>query len=515
MISPLSKSKAILFALSLGPHLSCQPAPKGVPARAFTDEALQAEYQYAADKAKLDDIRAFYYNVFGRDQYTTQWSELDNFRSGSGIPERKPYLDSWYPNTEGGTNVGGALSRYDQAFYNGQSRAASWEVNEHGAINALPWFGHCDGTSAASIRYINPQRSVARPSGCNPGSSGCTVFSPNDIRALLSEISMRAKAKFIAGDRCRLTSEQLSQRPNPRSNLKQMDSCDDVNPASFHVGLVNFLGRMKQPLVFDESHDEEVWNYPIYNYSYTATQLSSASAALDAAGYRGNEWVFNPDVVRWYYVTMTIGFRTSRRDLVGAGTVPASLSEKTYSYVLEVNKQGQIVGGEWSAASRLDHPDFLWMPFEPSTTSNEANPHINIDEVTKMWAESVGLDPSSPFRDKPDNPYDVRFFPTSDDVRSWGFAPGYYQLVLDGRRTGATFLGKKTYLRVEVDTPLKAQAQVEVLVNGSSVGKSFVSNSSVDVQFDSKPGINIIGLRWTSQTVPNAEINKDFRYYAM
>lgn len=510
-----------IMLIGIFPALSCESQPAALAARSLeegqgSEEGSGEEVDYAGDKAKLDDVRAFYYAVFGRDHYTTNWGELDNYRSGSGIPERKPYLDSWYPQARGGTNVNGALSRYDRAFYNGQARAAAWEAREHSGT--VSWYGHCDGTSAASIRFQNPQKSVGRPRGCSGSSASCTVFSPGDIRALLSEINMNARAKFIAGTRCKLTSEQLDQRPFPRSNPRSMDACDDVNPASFHVGLVNFLGRMKQPLVFDESYDEQVWNYPIYSYSYTSSGPLSASQALSAAGLSGSTWIFNPQAVSFYRITMTVNYRTSRSDFQGAGTVPAALTEKTYTYILELNKERQVIGGEWIGASRSDHPDFVWMPFEPAPPQGEngaGNPHLSNSEVIKIWAESVGLDPESPFRDKPDNPYDVRFYPSPAENKSWGRVVGYYQVVLDGRRTGATFLGKKTYLRIEVAEPLRQQAQVEVLVNGRSAGKSLVSGDRIDVQLDSKPGINVLGLRWNSSLVDNKELNWDFRYYAM
>ena len=118
-----------------------------------------------------------------------------------------------------------------------------------------------------------------RPSGCSPG-PGCVEFTPYDIRALLAEISMNAKAKFISGNRCRKTIEEFEAEEERDLRLfpQTMDACDDINPGSFHIGLVNFLGRQKQPLIFDRNRDEEVWNYPVYRFSSYVEGLSESEA---------------------------------------------------------------------------------------------------------------------------------------------------------------------------------------------------------------------------------------------
>jgi hypothetical protein len=48
------------------------------------------------------------------------------------------------------------------------------------------------------------------------------------------------------------------------------------------------------------------------------------------------------------------------------GNLSASIASYTkkdvYDYVLELDADGKIIGGEWIGASRTNHPDFLWLP---------------------------------------------------------------------------------------------------------------------------------------------------------
>ncbi|MFY7928185.1 MAG: hypothetical protein ACOVS5_04870, partial [Oligoflexus sp.] len=498
-------------ALALVSGCKCQRTES--QARAYP--ARNGPVIYATDLAELEDIRDFYKRVFGVDGYTTKWSELDKFRTGSGITARRPYLDSWYPEASGGTNAASALTKYDRAFNNGENRAANWEAQQH-SRSSPAWYGHCNGTSVAGIRYQNPRNQVNRPRACTSGSAGCTTFTPADIRALLSEMNMNARAKFISGNRCRLTQTEIEARPIVRSNPRVMDDCDDVNPGSFHVSLLNFLGRMKQPIIFDENKDEEVWNYPIYSYSYTPEGPLSEAQAVSASGLPIQSWIFNPDARSFYKISMTINFRMSRSDFEGAGTNPEAMNSISYEYILELNAAGEIIGGEWINASRNNHPDFIWMPFEPQEPTGDAsrgNPFISNLEVTRLWAESVGLNPEYPFRDKPNNPYDVRFFPPLD--LSWGDVAGFYRVLLDGRSTGSVFLGKKTHMRIDVEEALRGNSTVEVQLNGQALSSGSPVEGRLDILFDAAPGINFLSLRWTSDRVDASEVNWDFRFYAM
>ena len=131
------------------------------------------------------------------------------------MPESKrPYSGYWYPEINGGTDVGVAgnsspLDKYDDAFYGGTNRAAKWERENHTVKQGdagSDWAGHCNGLSAASQRHKEPGHRVKKVSA-----SGEEVwFEPQDIKALLAEIHMSAKYFFIGGNRCESGSRHSS-----------------------------------------------------------------------------------------------------------------------------------------------------------------------------------------------------------------------------------------------------------------------------------------------------------------
>ncbi len=476
---------------------------------------------YSSDHVELEDIRSFYKKIFGSDDegYWTQWDKLNEFPTGSVTVDRIPYLDSWYPEKSRGTNVNGALTLYDQAFNDGEKKASNWELT-YNSRQSPSWYGHCNGTSVAASRYQNPLTTIYRPQNCElDEDTNCVVFTPSDIRALLAEISMNSKTKFISGNRCRLSETELSKRPKVRVNPLEMDACDDVNPGSFHIGLINFLGRHKQPVIFDYNRDEEVWNYPIYEYQYTSEgplTEEEAIAKLDLGDELAiDDWIFNPNAVSWQFVTMTVSYRRAAKDFVGAGTKPPP-SQVVYTYLLELDEENKVLGGEWVGESRTNHPDFLWMAFEPDEPTggpSRGNPYIRNEDVIGIWAESVGFDPQNPFRDKPNNTYDVRFYPRGD--LDWGIVEGYYRIVLDGRTNGAVFLGKETYLRILISDVIEDNVEVDVFLNGKSIGRKVSEGGKVDLTFPSPMGINYLNLKWYSDRVKSSELDWEFRYIAI
>lgn len=492
-----------------------------VQARNLVEVNSYAGSWFSSSKAEINRIEDFYGRVFGAagDRYITDWPSVSAIKSGAVSPDRIPFADYWYPERFGGTNLNGALNRYDQAFNAGASSAAGWESSEHAAKEPA-WFGHCNGTSATVSRFQNPSNSVSRPRGCVPGTDpGCVVFSPSDIRALLSEINMSALSKFVSGKRCELTSEQLNSRPAIRSNPRIKDACDDVDPGSFHVALVNFIGRKKQPVMFDYNMDEEVWNYPIYGFSYTNSQPLTEAQALEQLGYAGSlsRWIFNDDAVSWIRVSMTITYREALNNLTGAGTKPQGKG-RTYDYILELSDQGEIIGGEWVGASRLSHPDFLWLAFEAvevNESGHIGNPNIRTDKVHQLWADSVGFDQTDPFRDEK-NSYDLRFYPRPS--RLWGTAPKYYDITLDGRKTGTVFGGKPIHLKIQLDSSLvksNANSRVAIFLNGQQLASKSPNASGIaEFSFLAPAALNYLSLKWEHESIGSEELDWEFRFYA-
>ena len=494
---------------------------------------------YAEDSYELRDISDFYQRVFG-DDYETNWNELNKYKSGSVASQRVPYLDSWYPEKSGGTNVNiapsswteqdngtkpnwaivnsddefinqpsvmGALDKYDKAFFGAKSTAAKWERDNH-TRKTPDWYGHCNGTSAAVARFQNPEKSVYRPKDCTPGSKYCTKFTPRDIRALLSEIAMNAKAKFISGNRCSKTKDEIEDSPR-RLNSLAMDSCQDINPASFHIALVNFIRKQGQTLIFDKSQDKEVWNYPLYSYDYSAEKVS-ISKALSVVGVSKSSWIFNPAAKDFVSVTMNVDYRNpSTRNFNYVGSKTRNKKTLTYKYILELDANDNIIGGEWSKENYSSHPDFLWMPFEPAVATGDrgrGNPMISNENVISIWAESMGFSESDPFRNQPkDIAYDIRFYP--EDSEDWGHNTGYYQVLLNGINAAYVFREEPTEVTIDAGSKIKDGVTFRAYLNGKSVALETIRNGKARFTISPPEGLSELKFVWSTSDIPTTSLN--------
>lgn len=484
---------------------------------AFEDTAVEVTVERYSGKGELlDESSLFFYEVF-KSEYITNIKELNKYTIGA--IEKRPYLDSWYPEKEGGTNMFGALDKYDSAFYQ-SPKTANWESTYHGEKDEkLDWYGHCNGYSASVARHQNPERSVVRPVDCdsNPAVS-CVTFEPKHIRGLLAEVYMSAKSRFLGGSRCRKENSELAAMgPRElRADPTKMDECDDINPGILHTALVNWMGIKKQTLIFDYNKDAAVWNYPIYKYEIKYENGGRPLTAREA--YRevvlhqeSDRYIFNPMATSFYKVSLDIYFAK-----VHSNPAHGGYKIHTYTYILELDSKENVVGGEWTGDSKMNHPDFLWIPFEPFDppgTRELGNPFVNKDEVIKIWAESVGFNPEDPFND-PNNKKEVLFSPKSS--KNWGKFSPFFQLTLDGTNSGAVFLGKKIKLSVARETRLHGNVKLELSLNGKVVSSSQATgDKDIEFEINPEPGMNTLGFKWWVDNRLINLVSKKVRFYAM
>jgi len=206
------------------------------------------------------------------------------------------------------------------------------------------WEGICHGWSAASVLYPEPAPVTL------VNADGIVIpFGSSDVKALLSYYYAwyaGAKASHV-GLRCDQDLSTTDATPSP--------SCDDSNAGAFHIVLANQLGLRKQAFVIDVERGPQVWNQPVFAYSSTVLREDEA-AATSVAG-----------TAKRVLVSTTIRYAAEVEPQWEPlnGTAGARVVDKTYSYWLELNASGEIIGGDWDAQER---PDFIWLieavPFE-------------------------------------------------------------------------------------------------------------------------------------------------------
>jgi subtilisin-like proprotein convertase family protein len=80
-----------------------------------------------------------------------------------------------------------------------------------------------------------------------------------------------------------------------------------------------------------------------------------------------------------YYITESNPSTVAYTDTISTYT-----RTDVYDYVLEIDADGNIHGGEWLGASRQAHPDFLWLP----TATRGGNPHIDLANIHMLLEKS-------------------------------------------------------------------------------------------------------------------------------
>ena len=503
---------------------------------------ISSPLRLAGGTEDTESADSLFRRVFN-EEYEYSLSELDKYtvRSGGWLTAsvdkvREPYADFWFPERLGGTNGPDkdgltptlALDAYDNAFYGGTPTASVWERAHHN--EPVSWYGHCNGFSAAAARHRNPGgpswKPVKRPVGC---SNNCIEFSPMQIRALMAEVYMNSISRFVGGHRCEKKKEELNTRPQDRVNPEVMDECEDPDPGTMHLAVLNWLARKKEVMVADFNADNEVWNYPLYKISYRYEPSpgggkkwneAEVMSAINSSVY--NSYVYNTAAKAFAVVSMRLSYAkaTDETTNVPEATLEPKLIHRSLRYVLELDDNERIIGGEWlytlddngAPVVEVKHPDFLWIPFEPGKPAGNrtgGNPHVDTEEVLSMWKEAVGYNPN--------NPSEPVLLQAPSDKEPWGIAPSWYTTRIDSADTGAVFLGKTIPVEILPEgNLLNGSFNLVVKLNGKEVYTKEVGGDA-PVQFNVEPkvGMNFLDFAWSQggQGVPGP--TKNFRFFAM
>lgn len=285
------------------------------------------------------------------------------------------------------------------------------------------WTGMCHGWGPAATSSRAPLKTVRVQS---VDGKYIIPFYPNDIKTLLTTAFANNTKAFVNDERIQTSSDPTRwhednimpivgnacrvKRPRLDSRTGRVSTnCEDVNPAFWHVTMLNMLGRHKQGLVVDIDHNEKVNNHPTAGYEIEYINLATlersksiqeALETIDDLPYgRGGR---HPDIHYFVGVEMKVEFvdyqffnkknaRVSKMQ---------KLKDRSFVYALEINQQGDIVGGQWvndmHESSNGDRrftpghkPDFIW--YAPKGMKA---PAYYESQATGRWEEGEPL-PSS------------------------------------------------------------------------------------------------------------------------
>jgi len=221
------------------------------------------------------------------------------------------------------------------------------------------WFGVCHAWGPAAVVESEPRQPVVRNG---------VEFRINDIKALVTlsyDEGLPQKVMALRCDKTATGDGGVQYDPFGRP-VEDDKGCADTNAGSFHIVIANMLGLRREALVEDRTYDYEVWNQPIRGYRVTRDDAVDAATANGLIGAPAEApYRFNDAAVSFRHVEMDLQYifeSHQGEDANLAESIDAYTGTDHYAYVLELDGEGHIIGGEWVGASKKNHPDFLWRP---------------------------------------------------------------------------------------------------------------------------------------------------------
>ncbi len=194
------------------------------------------------------------------------------------------------------------------------------------------WHGLCHGVAAAQMNHGEPKRKMLL------NRDGIELdFYSSDLKALISYYYANiARSRAVqTGIRC--------SSSNPRHR-----KCQGINPATFHLVLANKIGLERKPFIADIDHGHEVWNH-------VATSFNSYIVGEEPANDDSDR-----KAVKLIRVQTEVVYEAAIQPKFEPviGTDLAEYLYYNYDYFLEIDRDGEVVGGQWIGEQK---PDFLFL----------------------------------------------------------------------------------------------------------------------------------------------------------
>jgi hypothetical protein len=240
----------------------------------------------------------------------------------------------------------------------------------------------------------------------------------SDIKALLAE-AHRGDEVVVLGGECLGSLVTLDEEGSPDGN-----PCNGLNAGAFHVALANMVGLRGRGVVLNGTTLTAI----VVGFDMAEPLPLSPSEAAERQTDPSSPYSASPDAVGFYWVETTLRLLTE--DAAAPSRAPRQaetlLVDWTAGYVLEVDEQGAIVGGEWSRGPR---PDLLWVPVdtvEETRGGDQAlrrNPNVTMSNVSLLLTPEPVVQEGSPYvrilsprpGDRAESPVSFRF-ETSPDI---------------------------------------------------------------------------------------------------
>ena len=234
--------------------------------------------------------------------------------------------------------------------------------------NMALWEGICHGWALAAGAYPRPEKIVnfTLPNGKT------LPFYPDDIKALISLLFANSTLQdnvLVEGYRCNTKTPKqdefgrfIDEMPK-KEGEPLLPRCADVHPAVWHASIVNIMGIQGRSLVVEIDANATVNNHPMSGYKFkwfnpaTGREGDLDKSIIDLSTYddpyKGN---------RSSHATKLVGVEMEMEILSWVNPkVKESESDaddkfdtQKFMYDLELDNQGNIVGGQWRASKKAE-----------------------------------------------------------------------------------------------------------------------------------------------------------------
>ncbi|ETN10532.1 hypothetical protein PPTG_10656 [Phytophthora nicotianae INRA-310] len=240
------------------------------------------------------------------------------------------------------------------------------------------WYGICHAWAPAAILENEPK--------CDVVKNGQT-FHAMDIKALLTEVydgsaipTVFTGARFNGPD----TPVSTDQYGRYTSAARR-----DLGAGFFHLAITNIMGKHKQSFILDVTAGAQVWNQPVRSYKVQTMELMD-NAQASQQYFNTGTYPFNAEMVYLAYVKTTVSWiieAYADGPLASSDKVDTYTVSNDYEYLLELDANYAVIGGEWVGRSKTDHPDFLWFPTakpDENTVTSTGLSYANVKELLDM-----------------------------------------------------------------------------------------------------------------------------------
>lgn len=357
-----------------------------------------------------DDYWAIYKGILGARYADTKFPAATDWKKNVDYIKGKPSAGILASNDAARINELSPSEKYDALIgdSSGSLTQRMWAegkdyFDSNGTVET--WMGICHGWAPAAYMLARPKKTVILKTPNNVS----LTFYPSDIKGLASLLwaNCASSTRFIGG-RC----NDKKPTSDPVTGRLTSSQCFDTNPAAWHLAIVNQIGTSSRSMVLDVTFDYEVWNQPVYKYSYRyfnpqlmVFKPTLADATVDKAAFTKDKFTkFRSAQAKFVVgIYMTVSYVVETTPNHNSTDSPSNdlIRQVDYYYDLELDANKKIIGGEWYTNK---HPDFLWTPakglraktqYEPQATGAWQQPQP-LPQTWQVAAKSAARNQSAP-----------------------------------------------------------------------------------------------------------------------